>query len=252
MAAPVISASSSILGFRRSESFAFQPAATNTPTSWAAVGLPSGLSISSSTGLISGSVATAGVYVVTVSATNADPATGSREFVIGISPEVATAADAATALDAIVLEVTVPALTVSIPGTGSAQDSAGLFSLKEDDTRMLIVRFKDKEGARVDLGTLTELAIHLKEIEPESAVVTADAWVKSGSAATAEWQIPITVTSAALAGALSNYEADAGTRFTALAEIEWERSITFDGDALTRRSSTPTFPVTIDRDIVAN
>jgi len=47
MAVPVISATSSILGFRRLEQFAFQPSATNLPVRWTATGLPAGVTVDS-------------------------------------------------------------------------------------------------------------------------------------------------------------------------------------------------------------
>jgi len=52
---------------------------------YAATGLPAGLSISSSTGLISGTPATAGTYTVTVTATDSTGASGSATFTWTIS-----------------------------------------------------------------------------------------------------------------------------------------------------------------------
>jgi subtilisin family serine protease len=50
------------------------------PYSWSATGLPAGLSINSSSGLISGTVSTAGVSGVTVTATDGDSRSGSASF----------------------------------------------------------------------------------------------------------------------------------------------------------------------------
>ncbi|WP_217494445.1 putative Ig domain-containing protein [Nibricoccus aquaticus] len=71
--APVISglAAESTL---RGTAFSYQITASNSPTSYNATGLPSGLSINTSSGLISGSVSTsvaAGIYPITLTATNA-------------------------------------------------------------------------------------------------------------------------------------------------------------------------------------
>lgn len=65
---PLITSASSATATAGSP-FSYQITATNTPTSFGATGLPAGLSINSSTGLISGNAA-AGTYVITLSATN--------------------------------------------------------------------------------------------------------------------------------------------------------------------------------------
>lgn len=50
--------------------FAYGIVATNSPTSYGASGLPAGLTINTTTGVISGTPTTAGVTSVTISATN--------------------------------------------------------------------------------------------------------------------------------------------------------------------------------------
>jgi hypothetical protein len=69
--------------------FSYQITATNNPTSFSATGLPAGLSVNTSTGLISGTPTTVGTYSVTISATNAG-GTGSATLVITINPFTAT------------------------------------------------------------------------------------------------------------------------------------------------------------------
>jgi hypothetical protein len=325
MAVPVISASSSILGFRRNEQFEFQPSATNDPVRWSAVGLPSGVTIETfaqqaatgaestdtitatahgyqngdrvyfvsitggsgltagpiyfvrdratdtfklsandggavidfttdisaaqvrkvSSGRISGASSAAGVNVVTVSATNSANETGTREFVIGISPEVAPESQAS--LDAIVATISLPAGNVRM---GSGVEGGGM-TLKAGDVRLMLVRFEDEEGTRVDPDP-DSLRFVLKELEPDSTILIADDFEKDGTGATAEFLVPVDLTNAAISNALSNYEEDSGTLFQALAEFEWERDITFDGDPLTLRASTPTFRVTLERDLAPN
>jgi PKD repeat protein len=71
--APVITSAATASGVT-SSSFSYQMSASNSPTSYGASGLPSGLSINTGSGLISGTIsssASVGVYVVTLTATNA-------------------------------------------------------------------------------------------------------------------------------------------------------------------------------------
>ena len=64
--------------------FSYQIAATNSPTSYAATGLPAGLSVSTTTGLISGTPTAAGTSTVTLSATNSG-GTGSATLTLTIA-----------------------------------------------------------------------------------------------------------------------------------------------------------------------
>jgi hypothetical protein len=66
--------------------FSYQITASNNPTSYGAIGLPSGLSINTSTGLISGTPSVTGTFIATISATNAG-GTGSANltFTVGYS-----------------------------------------------------------------------------------------------------------------------------------------------------------------------
>src|SRR5438477_8002068 len=81
---PVISSPTTATG-QVAVAFSYNITATNNPTSFNATGLPAGLTVNTSTGLISGTPTTAGTYTVTISATNAG-GTGSATLTLTIKP----------------------------------------------------------------------------------------------------------------------------------------------------------------------
>jgi hypothetical protein len=69
-AKPVIASATTATG-QVGVAFTYQITASNTPTSYSATGLPTGLTVSTSTGKITGTPTTAAVSSVTIGATNA-------------------------------------------------------------------------------------------------------------------------------------------------------------------------------------
>jgi Putative Ig domain/Abnormal spindle-like microcephaly-assoc'd, ASPM-SPD-2-Hydin len=84
--APVITSATTASGTVGS-AFSYQIAASNTPTSYGATGLPAGLLVSGTTGLISGTPTTVGTSTVTLSATNSG-GTGNATLTLSIKPAV--------------------------------------------------------------------------------------------------------------------------------------------------------------------
>jgi arabinoxylan arabinofuranohydrolase len=81
---PVISSSGTATGTVNA-SFTYSITASNNPTSYGASALPAGLSVNTTTGVISGTPTTTGTFNSTVTATNAS-GTGSKTVVITINP----------------------------------------------------------------------------------------------------------------------------------------------------------------------
>src|SRR5262249_3150661 len=106
--APVITSSTSATGTVGS-AFSYQIVASNSPTSFNATGLPSGLSINTTSGLISGTPVAAGTATVVLSATNSG-GTGTANLALtinnllptltSINPSTATAGGASFTLTA--------------------------------------------------------------------------------------------------------------------------------------------------------
>ncbi|MGO8817909.1 MAG: beta strand repeat-containing protein [Terriglobia bacterium] len=82
-ALPVITSATSASG-KVGSAFSYQITATNSPTSYGATGLPAGLTVSSTTGLISGTPTAAATSTVTLSATNST-GTGNTTLTLSIA-----------------------------------------------------------------------------------------------------------------------------------------------------------------------
>jgi sugar lactone lactonase YvrE len=139
-AAPPVITSASTANATVGSAFSYQVAATNSPTSFTATGLPAGLSINATTGLISGSPTTAGSSSVTLTATNDLGSSSPLELNLSIAKGSATVtlSKLTATYDGISKSVTVatspPGLSVSIKYNGNASAPADLGSYSVEAT----------------------------------------------------------------------------------------------------------------------
>ena len=236
MAAPVINLTTSVLGYQQWQTWAYQPAATNSPTIWTSSPLPPGMTLTPGTGLLTGAVSVPGVYLVNLTAANAaGEVSAPVTLTIGIDPAIGSNRSG---------------LDVSIDTGTGAVTVAGAAVLKADDDLMMFITFM--KGQQVlDLGTLAALQVAIKEFEPDAVLVVGNTFQKNGTGSGAVYQLYLKVDSTALTASLSDYEADSGTEFEAELEIEWQEPNASGIGPSTLRRSSALFTMQIQRNLNA-
>src|SRR5438094_909508 len=162
--------------------FSYQITATNNPTSFNATGLPAGLTVNTSTGLISGTPTTAGTYSVTISATNAG-GTGSATLTLTINnppPPVITSPLTATGQVGVAFSYTITATNnptsynaTGLPAGLSVNTSSGLISGTPTTAGTYSVTISATNAGGTGSATLT------LTINPAKPVITS-ALIKTG------------------------------------------------------------------------
>ena len=269
MAIPVIKTTTSILGYNQYQSWEYQPYATNTPTSWACPNLPAGLSIDTSTGLISGAATVAGVFNCGLTATNGDGTSAVLMLTIGISVASASAALLTNSGTQITIDVATKLVTVGsaaavapAPSLSSATDPrtspalrpAPLLFARQNDGILLWISFV-KGGVPLAL-TITAMELALKEMESGTRIILGNVMTQVGSGAGSYFGLFCDLSSASgLADMLANYQSDDGTSFAALAEIAWTETNTdsgsWSGSPASFNFSTQDFGIQIATDMAA-
>ena len=247
MAIPVISNTTSVLGFRKKQEFAYQPYASNTPTSWAATGLPTGVTINTTTGLISGAATIPGVYVVSLTASNATGPSTPHQIAIGIEDGPLN--------DSIGIEINVDVRTGYVAASGQSTpdpDKAVLFA-KRGDVLFLDVGFW-RDDVLQDLP-IADLKFQMREFDGETILVVSNGLIEDiGTSDAPRYRIAVDFSGTELDGVLGGYESDLRTGFLAIAELQW---ILMHGSpalptAETATRSSQTFRVYVQRDLIPN
>ena len=107
-------------------SFAYTITASNTPTSFGAANLPAGLSLNSTTGVISGTPTTLGITTITLSAIN-DAGTGTQTLTLTVKHQTPVITSAATGNATVGLSFAYTITAINVPASFGANNlPAGL------------------------------------------------------------------------------------------------------------------------------
>jgi hypothetical protein len=238
MAIPVISSTQSVLSVAQWQDFSFTAAATDSPTEWRISPVPPAGMTFSTNGLLKGPAILPGIFNFTLEAKNADGWSSPVQFTMAC---YYTDADNTKYQRSISIDVVTRAVT---------QSSA--LAAKYGDDLVLRVSFRAvNDVLNLDI---TSLKFGLKERDGDPVILTASQWrkVTTNLNGDAYYLMHIPISGAFLSAILADYEADAGTSFTGLAEIEWvaRNAVNTVGPAFVRLSSN-TFPFVITRDLIA-
>jgi Putative Ig domain len=136
-ASPVITSGATATGTIGTVFTGYTITATNTPTSFSAIGLPPGLSVTAGTGAIIGTPTSTGTFTATVSASNANPTPGTRTVTFTIFPAIpvitsgtAVSGTVGTAITPYQITATNSPTTFTAPGLpgGLSINATGLIS----------------------------------------------------------------------------------------------------------------------------
>lgn len=216
MAVPTISATQSILTTRVGQQISFQPRASDTPTSWALTSgaLPSGISLNTTTGKVTGVPTEAGVFEFGLKATNGSGTSTEVEFSMGVE-RVPFISDGSIEIDWDL-------------GTGHIRNPRDttlppLF-LKRGDRFMLSVGFT-KDGILQELP-VELLTLGIRRFEDDEATILLNDGVceQIGDYDTTRYRILVDLreaaTHAALTALLADFEQDGGAATYVLTEME--------------------------------
>jgi hypothetical protein len=248
MSAPVISTTTSILACVKGQAFTFQPAASNTPTSLArsAGAFPTGLTLNTTTGKISGTPTEEGVFVASITATNGTGTSAALELAFGVEI-LPFEGDSA-------LQIDFDLATGILTNPRGAEDS--VIYLKTGDRCVLSIGFT-RDGILQELPGLAMITMGVKDIEENPLILLNDGAVqKVGDYDTTRYNILLDMldpdVKAKLDAIALDNSNDVEAGFYAIAEIELTENVEVfagAGPELVSRSSRHTM-VRMTRELI--
>lgn len=225
MPVPVVDTTTSVLAWQRGKYYAFQPAlavGSDAATGWnlASGALPDGLSLNSTTGLISGTIdreAQGSVWTVQLRASNGSGNSTPVRLTFGVEYAEAESDGAIHAV------WDLDSGMVAFRGLDQkAEDGLAIAHVKANDQFPISVQFLRRKTV-IDLP-VTELVIAAKRYEPEGLIDLQtdgdDLVYKDGEGETARYTIWLDLQAAEIANALADEEEDDGTAVAVLAEFQ--------------------------------
>jgi len=212
MSTPVVNPITSIIAFGAGTYFEFQPAASNSPTSWVITGLPSGMSASGTTGLVSGTPDNPGIYLVSLKAHNAE-----GDSLVVTAPMVVLSGYG-LGDPAVIVDVDLQTMAVTRPG---AKDGEPVIFGKTGDKILIAVGYV-RDSILVP-SQVHAIKLALKEFEPDLLIDATTGsfrivWTDKGP----RYLFLIDLTSTAapqLSGVEGGYEGDFDTHVDLVCEI---------------------------------
>lgn len=256
MPVPVVDTTTSVLAWVRGKYYAFQPAlaaGSDAATGWniASGALPDGVSLNSTTGLISGTVDTeaeGSIWVAQLRASNGSGNSTPVRLTFGVEyPEV----EADGALHAL---FDLDSGMVAFRGLDQvAEDGLAIAHVKGRDEFPLAIQFVRRKNV-IDLPVVG-ITVGAKRYEPESLINLQanndDIVYLEGDGETARYVVWLDLSASALANALADEESDDGTAVAVLAELQVEYLVDMgEEEERTAKRTSLSFWLMVHRDLI--